>query len=78
MEALTETDEFSAKDLKEINRCRIYPGSFTSPIYLPMTGSELLIRSGREGAMEGGSHPGHDRFNSGQHRGKHGNLHSNT
>jgi hypothetical protein len=24
MEALTETDEFSAKDLKEINRCRIY------------------------------------------------------
>jgi hypothetical protein len=24
MEALTETDEFSAKDLKEINPCRIY------------------------------------------------------
>jgi hypothetical protein len=24
MEALTEIDEFSAKDLKEINRCRIY------------------------------------------------------
>jgi hypothetical protein len=24
VEALTETDEFSAKDLKEINRCRIY------------------------------------------------------
>jgi hypothetical protein len=24
MEALTRTEEFSAKDLKEINRCRIY------------------------------------------------------
>jgi hypothetical protein len=24
MKALTETYEFSAKDLKEINRCRIY------------------------------------------------------
>jgi hypothetical protein len=24
MESLTDTDEFSAKDLKEINRCRIY------------------------------------------------------
>jgi hypothetical protein len=24
MEALTETEEFSTKELKEINRCRIY------------------------------------------------------
>jgi hypothetical protein len=24
MESLTETEEFSAKELKEINRCRIY------------------------------------------------------
>jgi hypothetical protein len=33
MEALAETDEFSAKDLKDINRCRIYlPVFFISDI----------------------------------------------
>jgi hypothetical protein len=53
-------------------------GSFTSLIYLPMTGNELLIGRGREGAMEEGSRPGHGLFNSGQHHGQHGNWHSNT
>jgi hypothetical protein len=60
METLTETEEFSSKDLKDINHC-----NFTSPTYQPTTDKELKIERGREGAMEEGSCPGHGQFNIG-------------
>jgi hypothetical protein len=59
MEALTETGDFSAKDLKDINRCRIYLRVFYISDISTHDGKESQPGHGREDEMEEGSHPGH-------------------
>jgi hypothetical protein len=53
MEALTETDEFSSKDLKEINRCRVYLRVFfISNIYTH--DGQRITDWARKGRRDGG------------------------
>jgi hypothetical protein len=80
MEAITKTGDFSAKDLREINRCRIYLQVFYISDISTFNGQDIAAwaRKEREGKMEGGSRPGHGQFNNGQPLGKHENWHSNT
>jgi hypothetical protein len=78
MEALTETGNFSGKDLKKSTAAGYTFGSSTSPIYPHSTGKESQPGHGREYDMEGGNHPGHGQFNNGQPLGKHGHWHLNT
>jgi hypothetical protein len=53
LEVLTETDEFSAKDLKEINRCRIYLRVFFISDISTYDGQQITDWA-RKGRRDGG------------------------
>jgi hypothetical protein len=63
MEALTETEKFTATELKEINRCRIYLHVF------------YISNIASQDEMQEGSRHGHDQFSSDPPRGKLRNWH---
>jgi hypothetical protein len=52
MEALTETEEFTATELKEINRCRIYLRVFTYHTLLLVMGKESYTGQEKDGEMQ--------------------------
>jgi hypothetical protein len=52
MEALTETEEFTATELKEINRCRIYLRVFTYHTLLLVMGKESHTGQEKDGEMQ--------------------------
>jgi hypothetical protein len=54
MEVLAETDDFSAKDLREINRCRIYPRVFYISDISTFNGQRITAWARKE-RQDGGS-----------------------